>query len=186
MGFMLIPRMILSPREVWPELEQQRPGLFNIIIYMALPLSLLPPVMLYMAGIHYGDAMIAGWSSKPWGEIAVIFMAGELIAFAGMGWLIKSVAGGEHTRINYHDAYLVAAIAPVPMWLSALSLVVPNLAFNMLAALTGLGTSCVLMYHGVHAMCRMEDEVKAAGVTHTVMAAGMIAWVLLLVPLLLG
>lgn len=186
MGFMLIPKMILSPRDVWPELEQRRAGLLNTIVYTALPLALLPPVMIYKAGIHFGDAIVAGWSSKPWLLIAIVLLAGEVVTFAAMGWLIKSIAGAAHARIDTHDAYLVAAVAPIPMWLSALFLVVPDLVLNTLAMLTGLGVSCALMYHGVRAMCRMDDHVEAAGITHTVMAAAMIGWALLLVPLLLG
>lgn len=186
MGFMLISKMVLSPQEVWPDLELRCPRLLSIVVFWALPLSLLPPFMLYNAGIHYGDAMIAGWSSKSWGDIALAFLAGEFIAFGAMGWLIKNVAGSVNSQIDYRDAYLVAAIAPVPMWLSSLSLLVPNLVFNVLVALSGLGVSCALMYYGILALCRMEDGIEAAGVTYTVMAAGMIAWVLLLVPLLLG
>lgn len=186
MSFVLISKMVLSPHEVWPDLERQRPRLLGIIVFMALPLSLLPPFMLYNAGIHYGDALIAGWSSRPWDGIALIFLAGEFIAFGAMGWLIKNVAGSANARIDYRDAYLVAAIAPVPMWLSALSLLVPNLVFNVFAALSGLGVSCTLMYHGVLALSDMKEEIEAAGATYTVMAAGMIAWALLLVPLLLA
>lgn len=186
MGFLSIPRMIVSSRDGWLELERQHPRLLSVIVFLVLPLSLLPPVMLYHAGTSFGDALIKGWSAKPWADIALMFLAGELIAFAVMGWLIKSVATTATAQISYHDAYLVAAVAPVPMWLSALALFVPNLAFNALVALTGLGAACALMYHGVYALCHMEDEVKAASVTHTVMAAGMVAWALLLVPLLLG
>lgn len=186
MGFMLIPKMILSPQDVWPELEERCVGLLDTIIYMVLPLSILPPVVLYKVGMHFGDAIVPGWSHKPWLLIAIVLLAGEVATFAAMGWLIKSIAGSVNARIDYHDAYLVAAIAPIPMWLSALFLVVPDLVLNTLAVLTGLGVSCALMYHGVYAMCHLEDHVEAAGITHVVMAAGMIAWALLLVPLLLG
>ncbi|MBI1906232.1 MAG: DUF1282 family protein [Rhodocyclales bacterium] len=186
MGFMLIPRMVLAPREVWPELEEQRAGLFSVLFYTVLPISLLPPFMFYNAGIHHGDAMVAGWSLKPWGDIAAILTAGELITIAVMGWLIKIVAGGVGSRISCHDAYLVAAVAPVPLWLSSLSLLIPDLALNVLVILAGLGASCALMYHGVYALGDSDEAIEVASVTHVVMALLMIAWALLLVPLLLG
>jgi hypothetical protein len=178
--------MVLTPREVWPELEAQHAGLFSVLFHTVLPISLLPPFMFYNAGIHHGDALVAGWSLKPWGDIAAILALGELIGFGVMGWLVKVVAGGMGSRISRHDAYLVAAVAPVPLWLSSLSLLIPDLALNVLTMLAGLGASCALMYHGVHALCDSDEPIEAVSVTHVVMALMMIVWALLLVPLLLG
>ena len=185
MSFMSIPRMLISSEAGWRDIEHSRPSLRSLFFFMVLPLSLLPPAMLYFGGTHYGDALIQGWSAKNWGAIAPMFMLCELLVFAGMGWFIQSVARSTTSPIDRHDAYVVAAIAPIPMWLSSLALLVPDLAFVVSLTLAGLGASCALMYHGVYALCHMEDEIRAASVTHTVMAAGLLAWALFLVPIVL-
>ncbi|WP_323000868.1 Yip1 family protein [Denitromonas sp.] len=185
MGFMSIPRMMVSSEAGWRDLERQNPTVLSLFVWMVLPLSILPPALLYYAGTHYGDALIVGWSTKPWPLISPMFFLCELAAFVGMGWFIRSVVDSSAAPIDTHDAYVVAAIAPVPMWLSSLALLVPNLAFVAAVALTGLAASCALMYHGVYALCHMSDEVRAASVTHTVMAAGMLCWAAFLAPILM-
>lgn len=185
MSLMSIPKMVVSSREGWSELERFHPAIFKVFALLVLPLSLLPPAMLYYAGNEYGDSFIAGFGAKPWDVVASVFFCGEMATFFFMGWFIKSVAQSERSKIDMHDAYMVAAIAPVPMWLSALGLFVPSLAFNAVVSLVALGMSCGLIYHGIYALCHMEEEVTAAGVTHVVMASGLIAWMLLLVSIFL-
>lgn len=185
MGFMSIPRMMISSEDGWRELERQHPTVLSLFLWMVLPLSILPPALLYYAGTHYGDALIAGWSGKAWSVISPMFFLCELAAFVGMGGFIRRVVDRNTAPIDTHDAYMIAAIAPVPMWLSSLALLVPNLAFVAVVALAGLAASCALMYHGVYALCHMSDEVRAASVTHTVMAAGLLCWAAFLVPILM-
>ncbi|KAA3652120.1 MAG: DUF1282 domain-containing protein [Proteobacteria bacterium] len=180
-----LPRMLISSNDGWREIERRHPSVGALFLWMVLPLTLLPPALLYYAGSQYGDMLVTGWSDRNWGLIAPLFLVCEWAAFVGMGVFIKSVAHHSAARIRLHDAYMVAAIAPVPMWLSSLSLLVPNLAFVTLAALAGLGAACALMYHGVYALCHMDDAVPAASVTHTVMAAGLLCWAAFLVPLLM-
>lgn len=185
MSFMSIPKMVVSSREGWLDLDRLHPAVFKMFAFLVLPLSLLPPAMLYYAGTQYGDEFISGFAAKPWETVALLFFIAEMLTFLFMGWFIKKVVQSDRTRVDYHDAYMIAAIAPVPMWLSALGLFVPSLAFNALVALTGLGLSCALIYHGIYALCHMEEEITAAGVTHVVMASGLIAWALLLVSVFL-
>ncbi|MCB1952368.1 Yip1 family protein [Denitromonas sp.] len=182
---MSIPQMMISSEAGWRDLEHQHPTVLSLFLWMVLPLSILPPAMLYYAGTHYGDALMVGWSGKPWSVIAPLFFLCELAAFVGMGLFIRSVVDHDTSPIDTHDAYVVTAIAPVPMWLSSLALLVPNPAFVAVVALTGLVAASALMYRGIYALCHMADEVRAASVTHTVMAAGLLCWAAFLVPILM-
>ena len=97
-----------------------------------------------------------------------------------MGWLIHEVAGTHHPEINLHDAYLLAALAPIPLWLSALGLLIPSLAVNMAIALAALAASCLIVYHGLQGLKLVQEDVEAMSVTYTIMAASVIAWAMLL------
>lgn len=101
-----------------------------------------------------------------------------------MGWLIKAIAETNSVDIDTHDAYMLAGIAPIPLWLSSLGLLVPSLLFNAFVSLVALGLSCSIIYHGIYALCHMHEEVVAASITQTVIGAGLIAWALLLIMIL--
>jgi hypothetical protein len=103
----------------------------------------------------------------------------------GMGWLIKQVSENAGLLIDRHDAYLLAAIAPIPLWLSSLGLLVPSLSFNAGLSIVALGLSCGIIYHGIEGLCHMREEVTAAAIVQTVIGAGLSAWALLLLLVML-
>ncbi len=101
----------------------------------------------------------------------------QLLTFFVMGWLIHSVVNSGEMSISYHDAYLIAAMAPLPLWSSSLVLLIPSLLINALAALVAHVISCSLIYHGLQVLCqRGENDIVAMSTTYTVMAAGVMAW----------
>ena len=57
----------------------------------------------------------------------------------------------------------------------------PSLLFNAVTVLVALGISCSLVYHGLQALCkRSANDVTTMSATYTVMAAGVLAWGLLM------
>ncbi len=180
MNFISLSKLPLSATRGWPELERIHPRLLKVFAYIVLPFSLLPPVMLYYAGTSTPTFMFKNAGGMAWGEISLIFFLAEMATFFGMGWLIKQVAESNRLSIDYHDAYLLAAIAPLPLWLSSLGLLVHSLAFNAVLSLAALGLSCGIIYHGIEGLCHMREEVTAAAIVQTVIGAGLIAWALLL------
>jgi len=105
--------MILGPPFTgtagWKELQQRRFSIPALAWLVVLPMSLLPPVMLYYAGTHYGDAFVASFGDKEWLFITTILFLAELLTFFLMGWLIHAVANDQGISIVYQDAYLLAA-----------------------------------------------------------------------------
>lgn len=180
MNIQILSRMPFSPEAAWPELAKVDSHVTRIFLSVVVPLSLLPPAMAYMAGAHHGDAFLTGLSSKQWGHVALIFFLCELVSVALMGWLVKAVASTWSGEVSYRNAYLLAAIAPVPLWFSSLGLLVPSLGFNVLVSLVALCLSCALTYQGVRGFCKIREEVEAAAITQIVFGAGMLVWGVLL------
>lgn len=171
-----------SGRTGWDELRRRRISIPMLAWGLVLPLSLLPPVLLYYAGTQHGDALAAGFAGREWRFITTILFLAELLTFFLMGWLIHAVVNAhDEMLIDYHDAYLLAALAPVPLWASSLALLVPSLVFNAVVVLVALGISCSLIYHGLQGLCRRgEHDMVAQSATYTIMAAGVLAWGLLM------
>ena len=115
MNLHALSRLPASVDEGWPDLIRLRPSLPATIALLVLPLSLLPPLMLYWAGTHQPEMFPPELRAKPWAEVAAVFFVAELATVAAMGWLIRRVALGHGLHVDYHDTYLLASIAPVPM-----------------------------------------------------------------------
>ena len=165
----------------WQQLRRERPSLNALILRVVLPLSLLPPVMLHYAIPHPGNALLPGLSERPWALIAPTLFSAELITFLIMGWLIHGVAGAHRLRLSLRDAYFLAAMVPLPLWLSSLTLFVPDLWFIVSGVLLALMLSCGLVYHGLQALAeREEDDIMVMSATYTVIAFGLMAWGVLL------
>lgn len=175
----------LSADQGWPEIERLHPRLARVFAFVVLPLSILPPLMLYYVGNSDPEVFLPQSAGKNWGMIAAVFFLMEMLTLMLMGWLIKQVAESNNMKIDYHDSYLLAAIAPVPLWLSSLGLLVPSLGFNVVLSLTAMGLSCGIIYHGIEALAHSREEVSAASVVQIVIGAGLIAWALLLVMVVL-
>ncbi|WP_370257913.1 YIP1 family protein [Marinobacter nauticus] len=166
-----------SANGVWRELKGMNLSIPFLAWVIVVPMSFLPPVFLYYAGTHYGDSFINGFADKEWRFITTILFLAELLTFFVMGWLIKAVLDGHQLQIEYPDAYLLAAIAPLPLWLSSLALLVPVLAVSVIAVFAGMFLSCALIYQGVRSLCqRTDNDVVAMSATYTVMAASLTAW----------
>lgn len=185
MNLISLSKLPFSTAQGWPDLEKIHPRLIKVFAFIVLPLSLLPPGMLYYAGTHYPESFFKGASGRAWGEIAVVFFLTEMATLLGMGWFIKQVAESNRLKIDYHDAYLLAAIAPIPLWLSSLGLLVPSLPFNAALSLVALGLSCGIIYHGIEGLCHMREDVTAAAIVQIVIGAGLITWALLLLNVVL-
>jgi hypothetical protein len=180
MNLISISKLPLSSIEGWPELEKIHPGLLKLLVFVILPLSLLPPGMLYYAGTHYPEAFLAGAVGKDWAQISVLFFLAEMATLGGMGWLIKQVAETDGLKVDYHDAFMLAGIAPIPLWLASLGLLVPSLAFNATLSMAALGLSCGIIYHGIEGLCHTREDITAASIVQIVIGAGLVAWALLL------
>ena len=171
-------KLPFSHRAGWTELQASTPSIPLLACRVFLPLSLLPATMLYFAGTHYGDAFLTGFAGREWRFITTIIFLAELLSFFILGWVIHAVVNGtEELSISYQDAYLLATLAPLPLFISSLALLIPNLLFNVVVILSALGTSCSLIYHGLQALCtHKEFDVITISVTYTIMSASALGW----------
>jgi len=170
-------RLPFSGDGAWSELQRLKLSVPFLAWVVVVPMSFLPPVMLYFAGTHYGDSFLQGFGGREWRFITTILFLAELLTFFVMGWLIHAVLEADKLHISYQDAYLLAAIAPLPLWLSSLALLVPVLAVSVVAVFAGMFLSCALIYQGIRALCqRTDNDVVAMSVSYTVMAASLLAW----------
>lgn len=175
-----MPKMILSFHDGWDDLIRVHPSIARMFALVVLPLSLLPPAMIYYVGGNYGDVFAAGVSPEQWHASAAIFFFAELLTVPLMAWLMQAVSRVNDVPADYHVCFTLAAIAPIPLWLSSLVLFIPNLAIGVAVGALALLCSLGLTYRGVYALLRMHDEVRALQMATVTTGAGLLAWLLLM------
>lgn len=187
MSIFSISRMLVSPNAVWPDLDRVDSTVVKVFALLVVPLSLLPPIMIYWAGHYHGDAFVAGFSNKPWALIGALFFVCELASVTYMAWLLRKVARAWGEQVSGRNAYIIAAVAAIPLWVSSLGLLVPSLAFNIALAAVALMISCALVFQGVRSFCRIDENhsERTFAITQLVFGGGLAAWGFLMLLLII-
>lgn len=184
-----IPGMLFSPGAGWADLMHRRPPVACLLANVFLPLSLLPPLMIVIAADGIAASVFPTVGFTLWVLVAVSFFVAEWAVLPLMAWFIRETARTHHGVPDTHDARVVAILAPIPMWLSSLALLVPSVPFIVAAALTGLVASAFLVRHGVRAMLGVREITEAGEIALLVICVGALAWAamiaLVLVPAML-
>ncbi|HEY8102541.1 MAG TPA: Yip1 family protein [Burkholderiaceae bacterium] len=181
-------KMLVSFHDGWDEVQTIHPSIAKTFWLIIMPFSLLPPAMLLYAGMDHPTAYMSDALFSQWQDVAVLFLFAELISVSLMAWAIKQMALARNIAADFKDTFLLAAITAIPMWLSSLGLVVPNLWFTMTIAALGLVASASLLYHGIFAILKLEDEMDAQALSYATFSVGIFVWVVLctfvIVPLM--
>ncbi|HPE71987.1 MAG: DUF1282 family protein [Candidatus Competibacteraceae bacterium] len=180
MNLMQTPKMIFSFHAGWDDIIRIHPSVTRLFAWVVLPLSLLPPAMIFYAGGHYGDVFAPGVSPEQWHTAAGIFFIAELLTVPLMAWLIHLIVTKTYSvTADYHECFTLAAIAPIPLWLSSLALFVPSLSINIVIGILALICSAGLIYHGVYALFRMRENLQALQMATVIAGTGLFAWLVL-------
>lgn len=180
MSILRIHKLFVSSHREWEEVARMRSSAFKLFVFLVVPFSLVPPLMLEYAGHHIGAAMFPDVSRQAWSIAALFFLIAELATVPLMAWAIKSVANSKGINSDYHDAFTLAAIAPVPLWLSSLVLFSSQIALIIAMVILGVAGSVVLIFRGVESILQVEEGLVAFDIAYTVTALGLIAWVVLI------
>ncbi len=180
-----IPTLPFTVDPGWTEIDRIHPRLARLYAGVVLPLSLLPPALLYLKGAAFFSPWLPEAAHKDWAVLALAFFITELISLIVMGWFIREAAAMNDLAIDDHDAFLLAGVAPIPLWLSSLGLLTPGLGFNVALSMAAFALSCGIIHNGVAGLAHTRETVQTAAVAHAVMSAGLMAWILLLLVIVL-
>jgi len=178
MSILHIHKLFVSS-EGWEEFARMQASSLKLFAFLVLPFSLIPPLMLEYAGQHIGAIIFPDTPGQAWSMAALFFLIAELITVPLMAWAIKSVANSKGIASDYHDAFMLAAVAPVPLWLSSLALFSGQIALIMAMVVLGVAGSVTLIFRGVGSVLKVEEELVAFDIAYTVTGLGLIAWALL-------
>jgi len=180
MDVMQFPRMVISSQEGWDTVERARPPMDRMFRRLVLPLSLLPPLMILLAAGGVGAEVFPEARFSNWLIAAVLFFVAEHFSVPIMANSIRLASIAKDGSGDLDDAYAVAAIAPVPLWLSSLAVLFGSVWFTVAVGLAALGASAMLIRHGVDRLLGVHEGVEASEVAMQVVSFGVLTWLVLL------
>ena len=182
MNLTRIPALLLSPRAAWRELMKKPPSTTRTFANVALPLALLPPAMILLATHTVGAVHFPTVQAGMWELVAAIFLVAELLSIFLMTWAVDATVRAKGGRSDMNGAFLVAAIAPLPLWISSLGLLSSSLTIAAGLPALGLAVSAVLIRQGIRAVLSVQEvdcrevsmRVIGLGMANTLVLAGIV------------
>lgn len=167
---------LFTSSQGWDSLSSAPPSAFRLFVLLVVPFSLVPPLMLEYAGHHIGVVLFPGTTGMAWSMAALFFLLAELATVPLMAWAIKSVARSKGIDSSDREAFMLAAIVPIPLWLSSLVLFHDQPILIMAVVSLGLLASVVLIFRGVQSILQVDEDLVAVDIAYTVTALGLVAW----------
>ena len=179
------PGMLVSEKTGWEEIDHSHYSARWFFKSVVMPMSLLPPALYgYAELVHPGAIFplsVPALSAMQLLVTGVVFYGMQLLMVGYMAMLIQRMSMGRDHDPGYDSAYALAAIAPVPLWLASLALLVSSLGFTLAVGALAWVASLALIRHGVRPLLHINDEKTAHYVANMVTLSGIAAWIALLV-----
>jgi hypothetical protein len=178
------PSMMTSEASGWDEEDRAHRPYRWYLTRLVLPLCLLPSLLYAYAETTHPGAIFP--LTTPALTPAQLFASGLVLYISQVGMvaymamLIQRTALARDHDPGFDGAYALAAIAPLPLWLGSLAMLVPSLGFNMMVLAAALIAALALIRHGVRPLLHIDDDRTAHYVADMVSMAGMVAWIGLL------
>lgn len=180
MNLMMFPKMLSSHDEGWTWLTGTRSSVPKTLLLYVTPMSLIPPAMLLYAAANYRTWMPGDVSLPRAWVLAAVFFVAELLAVALVAAVIRRIGSIADLHPTYEEAFAFAAVVPTPLWLTPLALFIPSPWAIALVMPFALFASGLLIYEGSYRVFRSGDPGEALLLSGSVLAAGLVAWIALM------
>lgn len=178
-------KLFWSPTAGWRELLKTNPSIPRLFILHVAPLACIPPLMIFYAAKSPDSFLLVDiLSPHKLALVGLIFLIVQLMAVPIMALIIKQLGEIANVQPSYQSAFTLAAIAPTPLWLSALILLVPNFFVLVTLGTLALMASGGLIFYGLPVVFGIKDKDNAVMYFGGIMIAGTIALAFLMLSTL--
>lgn len=167
--------LFATPARGWSRLIHSKPTIPGIFFLHVVPFSLIPPLMLMLAGGKYGGQFFPTMGSTKLLVIAIVLFLVELAAVPIMAILIRQLGELGEIHPSYKDSFIIAAVAPTPLWMAPLFLLLPSALVNGVVVTLAMMATAGLLYYGIPVVFRMKEQGHAILVFGAVLTAGTVA-----------
>lgn len=167
----------LPHSEAWDTLMRSHLSVLKMCLFYAVPLSVIPPVMIYYAGVTYGGNMLPTIEPILLQTIGVVFFLVEIAMTFLIAYVIQRISQVVDMEPGYEDCYKLAVVVPTPLWIAPVLLFIPSFMLNLTAGTAALILSGMLIFYTTPSILKVEEEGHAMLLSGSILAAGLVAWV---------
>ena len=160
----------------WNTFTGSHISVLKLFFLYALPLSVLPPVMIHYAGVTYGGNLLPLLSEMQLQSIGIVFFFAELAMTFLVAYIIQRMGTVVDIQPAFEDCYKLAVVVPTPLWIAPLFLFIPSIIFNVTIGAMALILCGMLIFYCVPAILKVEEKGHAMLLSGSILAAGMVAW----------
>jgi hypothetical protein len=160
----------------WNTFTGSHISVLKLFFLYALPLSVLPPVMIHYAGVTYGGHLLPLLSEMQLQSIGIVFFFAELAMTFLVAYIIQRMGAVVDIKPAFEDCYKLAVVVPTPLWIAPLFLFIPSIIFNVTVGAMALILCGMLIFYCVPAILKVEEKGHAMLLSGSILAAGMVAW----------
>lgn len=178
-------KLFFTPTKGWEDLIKSEPSMHRLYLLHVIPFSLIPPCMIYIAGSRHSELFFDLLPGNKLIIVAVAFFLVQLVAVPAMATVVRQLAEVAEIHPSYRQAFILAAVAPTPLWLAPVFLAIPDILVNIGVTSLAMMASAGFIYYGIPTVFKIREQGHALLLFGAILMAGVIAWGFLMVSTLM-
>ena len=174
-------RLFFTPTKGWQELVQSQPSIHRLYLLHVIPFALIPPLMIYIAGHNHSQLFFDLLPGNKLLLVATAFFLVQLVVVPTMASIVRQLAEVAEIHPPYKDAFILAAVAPTPLWMAPVFLAIPSILVNLGVTSLAMMASAGFIYYGIPTVFKIKEQGHVLLLFGAILMAGVIAWGFLMV-----
>ena len=177
-------RLFFRPTSGWESLMATQPSMHRLFLLHVLPFALIPPVMIYVAGQNHAILFFDLLPGSKLLLVALILFLIQLVVVPVMATIIRQLAEIADSHPTYRESFILAAVAPTPLWMAPVFLLVPDILINIFVTSLAMMASAGFIYFGIPTVFKIREQGHVHLLFGAILMAGATAWGFLMVATL--
>lgn len=181
MNPMTLFKLFFRPTAGWESLMASQPSMHRLFLLHVLPFAMIPPVMIYFVGKSHTILFFDLLPGSKLILVSLILFFVQLVVVPVMASIIRQLAEIADAHPTYREAFILAAVAPTPLWMAPVFLVVPDIIVNIGITSLAMMASAGFIYYGIPTVFNIKEQGHVHLLFGAVLMAGATAWGFLMI-----
>lgn len=158
-----------------------QPSMHRLFLLHVIPFALIPSVMIYIAGTNQTIMFFDLLPGNKLVLVSLILFLVQLVVVPVMATILRQLAEVADSHPNYRQSFILAAVAPTPLWMSPVFLIVPDVIVNIVVTILAMMASAGFIYFGIPTVFKIKEQGHVYLLFGAILVAGVVAWSFLMV-----
>ncbi len=181
MNPMTLFKLFFKPTAGWESLMASQPSMHRLFLLHVLPFAMIPPVMIYFVGKSHTILFFDLLPGSKLILVSLILFFVQLVVVPVMASIIRQLAEIADSHPTYRESFILAAVAPTPLWMAPVFLVVPDIIVNIGITSLAMMASAGFIYYGIPTVFKIKEQGHVHLLFGAVLMAGATAWGFLMI-----